>query len=248
VSLVSLFIITRFNVRLKFKNSEKFDPLDTIWIQERVKLFKSFCLPSLLCQEDQNYEWFIMFDHETPSNIIDEVVTVPQIIPIFSKGFSEGLNHIRERLKNRQNCDYICSVRLDSDDMLAPFFVKKLRHIAEASSQLVDATHDTLGISFVLGCEYDKILGQFFSRQYPGNQFIALLEKDIDSSSKLLPKTCFLCEHYSVSYKVNTLLINEQCFSWCINVHGGNVANQIKGDMLNEAPNEFSILADESYL
>ena len=62
------YILTRFNVDLYNKNNTKWqkdkngtniDP--EIWLENRFKLFETYCLPSIINQTSKNFKWIVLF-------------------------------------------------------------------------------------------------------------------------------------------------------------------------------------------
>src|SRR6185295_9702800 len=86
------FLITRFNLKNKdwdlTKNKEAL--LDDSWMDERIHLFETYCLPSVVNQSNSNFKWLLFFDETTTEKYrqkINELVkNHPNIILFFING------------------------------------------------------------------------------------------------------------------------------------------------------------------
>ena len=166
-------ILTRFNcARPPHVNSEREKALRSQpgWMEERFERYERFCLPSLLAQTDQDFEWLIYFDRHTAP---------------------EHLERARRGIASRPNfrlmlCDYYSSesliedfardmpgykgwfltTRLDNDDSLHREFVARLHQEVRPGTR--EAINFPNGVVFGRGRTY-------LSRQ-ESNAFISLSE------------------------------------------------------------------------
>lgn len=171
-------ILTRFNLKKEDWNHDKnsSEVLDEAWENDRVKLFKQFCLPSVLGQTNKDFRWVIFFQND-PSQIIKELLRELEaysfIEPVLLNSFEEfqqQLPHIiAEKISYAKG--NLLSTRLDNDDAISKRFVENLQDAASGLNK------DTLiYFSFGLFLDYGKNcrLGMY---KYPYNQFLSLLEK-----------------------------------------------------------------------
>lgn len=225
----STVVLTRFNLALPFGRSGGRDlgvlpgktNLDPVWLENRVNLFKDYCSPSMTPQLSDIHAWFIMFDPDTPPGVVETVCHTSGIEPIFASSQGQA---VKKMLARMDASNYILSVRLDSDDMLSNSFFSSTNALLPSLSQL--ARENPLAISYPNGSEYDTETGQFYERFYPGNSFVALLEKPGSPGNF---SGVFKTAHFAMQRQFRFLTIPTDDPMWCINVHGGNVANEIKG-------------------
>ena len=146
-------IVTRYNVRTNFEgvdaNSIRTDPE---WLPNRKILFDKFCLPSLRAQTNQNFDWFVLFDEETPedyTNYFSDVGT-----PILCRSVKHGHNLIRKRYESEGPRPTI-TTRVDNDDGLAKHYAEAVQTIGKDiidCGSLLGLPH---AINFRIGYEFD---------------------------------------------------------------------------------------------
>jgi hypothetical protein len=163
------FITTPFCVRRSFKGQVK--PLlpTSAWLDHRLKLFEDFCLPSVVSQTDQNFEWFIYFDELTPVDYLERI----KVITAKYKNISIKLcalwetavvaKDIAESVDD--NTKWIITTRLDNDDGLHRDFVSSLH---AASGEKEEFLNFPRGIIFYSG--------KCYLYQHLSNAFMSLVE------------------------------------------------------------------------
>ena len=90
------FLITRFNLRLsEWQTTKRGESvLSEAWLNNRFELFKTYCLPSVKQQTNQNFTWLVCFDSETPTFYKDEIAKIAKSYanfkPLYSQSFPIG--------------------------------------------------------------------------------------------------------------------------------------------------------------
>jgi len=114
----------------------------------------------------------------------------------------------------------ICTVRLDSDDLLAAdYFARIETALGKVKNEQCD-----LGLSFPGGCILDVGRKKIYYSCYPDNPFIGLVETPNPDGSIA---TVFRKMHTELMQDVpRALYLRSNQPVWCSVVHGGNVANQ----------------------
>lgn len=139
------FLITRFNIKNQHwkqtKNGQQV--ITEAWLNERFRLFETYCLPSVTNQTNQNFYWCILFDSETPSVYKERIdqftIKSSNIYPIFIGGF----NHLQSALvefinsKLHKNDKYIITTRLDNDDSIHEDFIETIQSLSVKKNQCV---------------------------------------------------------------------------------------------------------------
>ena len=101
------FILTRFNIFLWNRDKKGNTVRDSDWQEHRFTLFERYCLPSIIHQTCQNFEWIVLFDEKTPIDYkrkISEYQNVcPQLIPVFI-GSNKGYYFATIFIKKYNNC------------------------------------------------------------------------------------------------------------------------------------------------
>jgi len=106
------------------KNIErKKNEMDEDWIKFRIKLFKDYCLKSMMAQTNQWFDLLLACRRETVTFIKKEMGELPDNIGIISGG--EFDNRVNELSKGY---DILYLVRVDSDDMWERHFIDLLHN------------------------------------------------------------------------------------------------------------------------
>lgn len=229
------YIITRFNVNIDPKTYDF--RLSESWLTERFELFNTFCLPSILQQESQDFHWLLLFDSQTPERfkrIITLLERYQNLMPIFCDGFSTVMPRVREHiLKTHQGADYYLTTRLDNDDALSKKFVKMLHSITGNLLETKAMPGPELFINFPNGLQYCE--GTVYDFRDVTNAFVSLLERKRDEP----PHTVFWVDHPDIYKKAPVAQIEAKPI-FLQNVHGSNVYNYIRGTETKEE----GVLAD----
>jgi hypothetical protein len=140
------FILTRFWFRRGPTSANTLNQTVDQWLENRLGIFLSYCLPSVVAQSCQDFQWLIYFDACVPADFLqkmrDLVVPYPNIeittlkawgVPTFVSDIPEkdrtvGTSELLEDLKRRigGEVEWVLTSRLDSDDGLHHDFVKRL--------------------------------------------------------------------------------------------------------------------------
>lgn len=221
--LVDNYIITRFNLGIydsKHYNSNE-------WMKDRLRLFETYCLPSIRNQTCKDFVWVLLIDSNTPKKIINKIEDICNGINIkilivdwnIPGRFGEK-NHVqswRKLLLNEfsESQDMIAMTRLDNDDALNIDFIKKIR------SMSVSLKHGYV-FDNPFGVIYDEKANKAYHITHPmGTPFITLINK---YSWKM--KTVYYSYHRAVAVKSKRFVnIKGLDYSWLIVVHSNNISN-----------------------
>jgi len=226
---MSFSIVTRYNVRSSFAREDVNDPG---WLSVRRDLFERYCAPFVLAQSDQDFNWFVFVDNDMPQDEADWLTKMGRCQIVRCGSQTEGINKIREEITS--GFDLVLTTRLDSDDSLAPNFVEEMRRAAHLNADDTLEREDGFVVCFPNGVEHDTPSEEWFGREYPGNPFIGFLEPATEDAKMIFHKA-----HYEMPKSYPTANVETVDPMWCIRVHGGNVANVIKGTPLGAAPVPF---------
>jgi hypothetical protein len=169
------FVITQFNLR-NLPNSNNSSHENWIkWTQNRIVIFKEYCLPSLADQTSMNFIWLLYFDEDSRKEFMpfmDELSAVPFIrICYCSRNEDFQESYIRE-VKKRADKDaaWILTTRIDNDDCLHRDAIKVIQqNFTEKNRFLI-----SLASGYVMSAR-DKTLSHYF---YPMSPFLTLIEKN----------------------------------------------------------------------
>ena len=69
----SIFILTRFNLKMWTKNKFNHDVQTEEWLKERFELFEHYCFSSIINQSEKNFIWLCCFDEDTPKEYLQKI-------------------------------------------------------------------------------------------------------------------------------------------------------------------------------
>jgi hypothetical protein len=203
------------------------------WLENRLELFKKFCLPSVLAQSDQNFTWLLYFDEETPEAYLDqirELIDGRQNIRIRLCGYfydEDPAADVRAELDT--NTKWVLTSRLDNDDGWHRDFVKNLQ------SQVRFEQREFL--NFPTGIIYYRDRTYLF--RHHSNAFVSFVEPADHV-------TTVLCKEHLLVNQVAPVrqLVGPPAFMQV--VHGKNVSNKPRGMRIPRllALNGFEAMSD----
>jgi len=211
-------ILTRFNVKSKGKESKI--RLQPNWLDNRFKLFETYCFPSICKQSNKNFIWLIYFDIDTPEEykqrITDLANECEQLNPFYIDEWNkENVDSAILSLIAKDR-DFLLTTRLDNDDGLHPEFVETLQRGVESKHNKY--YNFPYGMTFAAGYAY--------SHKDNSNAFLSRIE-----SVKNF-KTAWEKPHPEVIKTENVEQLNLK-YAWLQVIHGQNVSNKIRGAILN---------------
>src|SRR5258706_3766487 len=167
------FLLTQFNLRNFSKSSQAAYDQWLNWTRDRITLFKTYCLPSILNQTAKNFSWLIYFDAGTPTEFkpfIQELEGYEFIKICYCEGGEDFLENYLQEVKRRvkQDNQWIITTRLDNDDALHRSAIEIIQqNFIEKDKFLI-----SLASGYVMDIER-KVLAHYF---YPMSPFISLIE------------------------------------------------------------------------
>ncbi|WP_197418091.1 glycosyltransferase [Paucibacter sp. KCTC 42545] len=221
------FVLTRFNVKLALGSGNK--NVDPDWLRARFKMFEEDCLASITGQSRKPDHWLVFFDAKTPAEFVERIESFrkicPQFTPIFCDVFSVELatQHMRARLM--PNVNWVLSTRIDSDDAINLRLFEEICRVVEVGRR--EFINPTQGL-VVSG-------GKFFRKRDYANPFISLSE-GADSLESV-----WLGQHHLLKRfgSVRQLGLKD---AWFQMIHGGNVANQVRGVRVRSSSIDKAVL------
>ena len=95
-----------------------------------LELFSNFCYPSVVNQNNKNFQWLLFFDKSTSEkyrNKISEIINDnPQVIPFYIDGMPKFQESILEFIKeNANDKEYLITSRIDNDDCIHIDFINE---------------------------------------------------------------------------------------------------------------------------
>ncbi len=211
-------LITRFN--LPSVGLEEYIRAEDGWLNDRVRLFERFCLPSVRAQSVSEFHWLVYFDPQSPQWLRDrihrwqDVVTPVYRAEVDAAGLLADLRRVSGATAPR-----LITANLDSDDALASDFVARLCAVEPAAAPCV--------IYLVSGLVLAGNLT--YLRRDPVNAFCAV------STTWDAPATCWAGPHNTLGRIMPVQRVGGGP-AWLQVVHGRNVSNRVRGKLVSPDP------------
>lgn len=218
----NIFIITRFNLYLPNLHAgstiDEYTGITPDYIKQRFELFEKYCLPSIEAQTDKDFYWFILMNADTPDIFKSRIESIvnrseAKIVLLYMKEYN--LELIKQKiLELKNNSNWVTSIRIDNDDILAKNFVEEVRKIAPHINKTV--------INFERGLHYNLKTREIGIHSAKANHFISYVE-DISENFELVYK----CGHNKIlSSGINKYINIKKKPMWAELVHDTNVVNE----------------------
>lgn len=223
------FLLTRFNIKIWNCADKKGNPIQTEeWLEERFRLFDTYCWRSVMAQTCKNFRWICLFDEATPQRFKDKIVEYQRewdgFLPFYmterdAPCFQEYFQQIVSELGDESE-QGLLTTYLDNDDCLHRDFIRQVQE------RVKGAKYGTV-ISFKYGIQYYEELGLAVQVPYPNNHFLTLYER----MRRDKVKTVWMFSHFFI-FKYNNVYIdlvdNGRQPMWIELIHKGNMDNDVK--------------------
>jgi hypothetical protein len=143
------FLITRFNLKNTEWNTSRDGGqiLDHAWLEHRFRLFEQYCLPSVKNQTNQNFEWYVFFDTDTPAAFMARIDAIASAYRNFRPCFVSNINAVTGYLQqcistssgsgsetgtvtgNDTSDHYIITSRMDNDDAIHKDYIATIQSL-----------------------------------------------------------------------------------------------------------------------
>lgn len=193
------------------------------WMEQRMKLFTTYTLPSLNSQIDKEFFAFLLCDPDTPSPYKEQLLEIENkfsFVKIFwtktqlsPEQYKDFLDLYKQYRKNNSNIIYasVC----DNDDLIHKYYVKIAK---EFYNQIKE---DCNVACYAKGIYWDIDSNQFLDSYFPTNSFFTC-KSTLDNF--LNPR---YTNHHDVVVNNNSIIIPTETPMWIQIVHGENLWNRL---------------------
>lgn len=206
-------LLTRFNTRPADDGAGP----DDAWLADRLRLFETYCVPSVRRQTCRDFTWLVFFDAATPArwrSRFEALAASAGFRAVFLDTPFDGGRASRAITRlGLDDAPYLVTSRLDNDDALAPHFV--------AAVQRAVRPRDLEFLNLPLG--YQLAGGRVFLRPYLAGSFASLVERRREEPWR----TVHFVQHHLIGHHPVRQLRSGP--AWLQVVHGGNLANEVRG-------------------
>lgn len=223
------FILTRFNLKLWWKCDKNGRQIRTEeWLEERFRLFETYCWPSVMAQTMMKFKWICLFDEDTPLKYKERVEAYHArwkgFLPFFigrddTLRFQQFFQKKVAELADKNDAGLLTTY-LDNDDCIERDYVKTLQQCAKTAS------YDTVFI-FKYGIQYYERLNLAVKVPYANNHFLSFYE----CADAGRVKTVWAFWHFSIfRYHGVNFEVANNCSKpmWIELIHEGNIDNDVK--------------------
>lgn len=234
------YLVTRYNV--PFENWDRDKAGNQVghdeWMHQRLSLFKKYCVPTILHQSNQAFQWLIYMDMQThPSDletIRKELARVKNAELRFAASMEDLLGDLRKVLSEVET-EFVITSRLDNDDGLGRAYIQYIQNaFVPGDKTLVNMLHGVL---------YDldkKILTTVRNARL--NHFTSLIEKRHPNQKCL---TVLGFSHTQPPEEITVVNLDAD-HAWLKIIHGRNLNSRAKGKpVLRSAVLPFYNIAKE---
>lgn len=222
------YLVTRFNVPVERWQRDKsgHTTLDDAWFDHRLDLFSTYCLPSVLHQTNQNFQWLIYCDQGiSPSQLLklSKLIADETRFTIRMADSLESMLADLRQLISQAGTPYVITSRLDNDDAIVIDFIQDVQsHFKEEDKILL---HFDDGIAY--DCIY-RIATRMQTKVH--NTFTSLVER---TSAEML--TIYGFHHTAIPASVEIMHIpgGEH---WLKVIHDRNLRSRLAGIPIQQIP------------
>lgn len=217
------YLITRFNVPVKNWEKDKAGNrvLDQAWLEERIMIFRKYCVPTIANQLEKNFIWLIYCDVNTPPGYLSAIRQAVSEIAGATIRLVREFDHLMIDLRQLLSEDpspFVITSRMDNDDGLGKEYI---RSVQEAFT-----LQDKTLLNFLHGIIYDSenhIMTEL--RNASLNHFTSLIESR-PMDSEYLTVLGFSHTQPPAQIVIQNLHTPK---AWLKIIHGRNMNSRIKG-------------------
>lgn len=205
-------LLTRFNLQYEPNDSNAIQPE---WLEERLRLFELYCLPSVQRQTCQQFKWILFGDVRTPDAYKRKMERYLSLVPqmhLYWVPYQEDSYHSLYMRIAQETADadaLLVTSRMDNDDSIAPNYI-------ESVQQLVQNGMDGI-LSFPKGKQTFVRDHKSYIIRFPKNHFTSMVERGTFN-------TILAYDHTQIDSS-DLHLIETSLPMWEEIVHGGNITN-----------------------
>ena len=210
-------LLTRFNVI-----GGRVHSISNGWLEHRLKLFQSLCLPSVASQSDQGFVWLIFVDESTNMDIVGRLGAFQRdrffeicFCPRFDRRYFGDIVRAYS-----SGYDYVITSRLDNDDILHPSYIQRVRSGAIGDSK-TGKFCERYWVNLNNGYRLSSC--GLYRMRAMSNSFISLVEP-VNGQYKLA--TVYAVNH-TRAITIAPIRSVECTGSWIQVIHGYNLRNRI---------------------
>lgn len=210
--------------------------IQTLFSDDSLQLFDSYCLPSVAAQTCENFIWHVYCDENTSASILRALQERSEQFPQMRIAITgpNGRTPAAHVLDDTRLADTVLlTTRLDSNDAVSKDYVKAIHEYVDGFGH---GGEETLLLNFPRGYQLDTATGRLLLDWKPCNGFHTLFERLSSEPATVRsgnPSTCHE-EHRTVQ--------DDSIPAWLMVVHKSNALSALRASYRGEA--DIGRLAD----
>ena len=232
------FVLTRYTLKGLF-----YEEFSQDWLDDRLNVFRSYCVPGMAQQTDGDFAWLIFCDETTDEGYVGSIQQSARFAPQLQIVRTSHERGVRPREAAAElvhdDTELLISTRLDNDDTLHREAIARIHAYIDG---FMESPHRRWVLNFPRGYRYDATTGRLFAANWPHGPFMTLFEK-IRPGEEF--RDVYKVRHNWLHHK-NPLHFDESIPGWIQVIHGlaesseyrsgvaitgGNRESQVKTDV-----------------
>ena len=148
---IKSIIVTRFAMRFSEDSPRRKYEMKPGWVDYRMDLFHKYCLPSVKAQTYKEFDWWFLVHPQFPGfeNNHKEILEKYGKILWIEAPWKEEQGEVGESLSKMYNKMWVCSTKLDSDDIIRNNYIELTRSVISKQEAWV-----TFSLGFMMKNNY----------------------------------------------------------------------------------------------
>jgi Putative rhamnosyl transferase len=232
-------VLTRYTLKRRGWSYRHFSPE---WMEERLRLFRTFCVPGMEQQTRTDYSsWLIFCDESTDPPEVEKVERAVAEVPgaaVAITSLERGIG-IQETVATvvDDDADVLVTTLLDSDDCFHSEMIATVRSYAEAFAESGDRR---LFVNFPCGYRYDETTARLYATTWLYGPFSSLFERLGPNGTKI--RTVNSGNHNRFHHST-TMHFDYSLPAWIQVIHGqAESTAPLRGDVLTGGNKQSVVL------
>lgn len=169
---VQQLVVTRLTVRLFY------DAFAPEWLDERLRLFRTYCVPGMSSQTRSDYRWLVLCDETTDEKFVESIREFSSIVPqlrVVLTSRDRGVD-IPDAIATAidEDTEILVTTRLDGDDSLHEETIAVVEDYVEP---FMGSEDGRWLLNFPCGYRYDEQDRRLYDCYWLNSPFAAMFER-----------------------------------------------------------------------
>lgn len=222
-------VITRMTVK------QFYEDFSQQWLEERLRLFRQYCVPGMERQTVGDYVWLILCDESTDRDFIDGIQQCASAVPqlrVASTSRARDVGVPRAVAPSIEaDTELLVTTRLDGDDS---FHVGMIATVQNYIDTFIRSSNRRLVLDFPRGYQYDEPNRRLYASHWMNSPFASLFEKLDPKNRKLGPGRWFrnVYQNHNKLHLRTRVHYDVSIPGWIQLIHGRADGSELSGTAL----------------